>query len=44
MICEDCGNLLEDCECEEDESMGEREFRDIYGDNIGETGYDGDGY
>jgi hypothetical protein len=37
MICETCGNLIEDCECERDEDQGP------LSDDIGETDYDGDG-
>lgn len=37
MICEVCGNLLEDCECNPDEQDSP------LSDDIGETDYDGDG-
>jgi hypothetical protein len=40
MICEVCGNLLEDCECEDEidyDIQSENNERDIL-----ETGYDGD--
>lgn len=38
LICRQCGCLLEDCECEPDESA-----HDFGYDDMGETDYDGDG-
>lgn len=43
MICEYCGNLLEDCEC--DNSWKEEVCNDYpLLDDIHETSYDGDGF
>ncbi len=39
MICEICGNLEEDCECEKDFDFDE--VSNVF-DDILETGYDGD--
>jgi len=37
-ICEVCGNLMEDCECDQDQDYGP------LSDDIRETDYDGDCY
>jgi Fe2+ or Zn2+ uptake regulation protein len=42
MICERCGNLMEECECEIEEIEENEEERDIAGDDPRFWGYDGD--
>lgn len=40
MICEECGNIKEDCECKEEEY--DSRFPDECGDDESIYGYDGD--
>lgn len=43
MICERCGNLTEDCECDKDkQQQSDGEFAESMGDDERVWGYDGD--
>ena len=42
MICETCGNLIEECECEKPDEMSLEQFAEAMGDDESVWGYDGD--
>lgn len=44
MICENCGNLAEDCECDKPDEMSLEAFAEAMGDDPTIYGYDGDAH